>query len=261
LRIIAISNHKGGTGKTTTCANLGVALTEMNKRVLAIDLDPQASLSVSLGINTNSLEKTIYNALLERGFKVENAIIKARENLDLLPSNRELAAAEVILIQETGGELVLRKMLEKIQNSYDYILIDCPPNLGKLTINALVASDEVIIPVSCSFLDIRALGQLLETVETIKERLNPYLDICGILLTKFTTRTLHSLEVAKRVREIFKNKVFKTTICNSVRFKEAPVRGETILEYVPTHKGAMQYRSLAKEVIKVGKKSTATKSK
>ncbi|MCD6407119.1 ParA family protein, partial [Candidatus Aerophobetes bacterium] len=167
MRIIAISNHKGGTGKTTTCANLGVALTEMNKRVLTIDLDPQASLSVSLGINTNSLEKTIYNALLERGFKVENAIIKARENLDLLPSNRELAAAEVILIQETGGELVLRKMLEKIQNSYDYILIDCPPNLGKLTINALVASDEVIIPVSCSFLDIRALGQLLETVETI----------------------------------------------------------------------------------------------
>jgi len=247
-KIIAISNHKGGTGKTTTCASLGVALTELKKKVLAIDLDPQASLSVSLGLDVSRLEKTIYNALLEKDFRVEDAIVKAREDLDLIPANRDLAAAEVILVQETGGELILLKTLKRIRNHYDYILIDCPPSLGKLTINALVAANEVILPVSCSFLDIKSLGQLLETIETIKERLNSSLKISGILLTKFNGRTLHASEVVRRVKDIFKDQVFEIVVCDSVRFKEAPVRGETILEYASTHKGAMQYRSLAKEV-------------
>lgn len=247
-RVIAISNHKGGTTKTTSCACLGVALTELGRRVLALDLDPQAGLSSSLGVDIQNLKKTIYNAMLEEGISLEDILVKPREGLDLAPASRDLAAAEVILAQETGGEAVLSEILRKTKEKYDYILIDCPPSLGKLTVNALVAADEVIIPLTCSFLAIKPLGQLLDTIETVKQRLNPNLRICGVLLAKFDSRTLHAKEIVERIRRIFKDQVFNTVVSRSVRFEEAPVRGETILEYASNHKGASQYRQFAKEV-------------
>lgn len=249
-KTLAISNHKGGTGKTTSCASLAVALTEFGKKVLSIDLDPQASLSLSLGVDGNRLQKTIYNALLERGVSLKDIIVGVRKFIDLAPANRDLAAAEIILAQETGGELLLADTLKNSKNKYDYTLIDCPPSLGRLTINALAAADWVLIPVNSSFLAIKPLGQLLETIHTVKERLNPKLQILGILLTQFNSRTLHASEVEERVRQIFKDQVFKSVITRSVRFEEAPVQGKTILEYSSAHKGATGYREFAKEVIK-----------
>lgn len=250
--IIAFSNHKGGTTKTTSCASISVALAELGKKVLAVDLDPQGSLTITFGKDPDKLENTIYNALLDKGTSIKDAILKIKDNLDLAPANRDLAAAEILLFKEAGSEFFLSQAIKKIKGSYDFILIDCPPSLGKLTINALTACQKVIIPLPCSFLAIKSLGQLLDTIEVIKERLNSNLEIMGILLSKIDSRTLHSKEVEERIRDIFKDKVFKTTVSQTVRFEEAPAQGQTILEYAPTHKSAEAYREITKEVLNHG---------
>lgn len=248
--IIAVVNHKGGSTKTTTAATLAVALVELDQhaRVLLCDLDPQASLTATFGLDSTDHPKTIYHALLERGTGVTAARVPLRERLDLVPANRNLAAGEVLLLQEDDGDLYLRRALAPVQRHYDYILLDCPPNLGKVTINALVAAQRVIIPVTCSFLAVKALGQLFDTIDEVKARLNPSLAIMGILLTRFS-RTLHAAEVEKRLRDIFKAQVFRTVISHSVRFEEAPAVGQTILDYAPSHPGALAYRAFAHEVI------------
>lgn len=248
-RIIAIANQKGGVGKTTTCASLAVALSQLRKNILAVDLDPQGHLSISLGLNGKDLEKTIYQAMLQRGVSLDSVLLKARKNLTLAPANRDLAASEIILVEEAKGERILSKLLNKVKDKYDYILIDCPPSLGKLTINALTAADEVIIPVECSFLALKGLGELLSTIELIKQRLNPNLKVRKVLATMYDARTLHAQEVVERLKSIFKERFFAIPVVRSVRFREAPVRGQTILEYAPHHKGAFAYRRLAKEVI------------
>ena len=254
--IIAIVNHKGGVGKTTTAASLGAALQEHGRRVLLVDLDPQASLTVTFADQAH--QKTIYHALLEEGVAVKDTIVPVRERLSLIPSGRDLAAADLLLAQEADGDLYLRRTLAPVTKAYDVILLDCPPNLAKLTINALVAADAALIPLSSSFLSLKPLGQLLDTIEQVKARRNPSLAILGFLLTRFSRTTLHAAEVEERVREMFKAKVFTTVIGQSVRFEEAPAVGQTILEYEPSHPGALAYRAVAKEVIHRGKTRNLT---
>lgn len=247
---IAIANRKGGTAKTTTAVNLGAGLAKLDKKILLIDLDPQGNLSTYLGIDKDNLKKTIYNALLEKGVKLTDIIHQKYPSLDIIPANNDLSAAEVLLVNEKGRENILTKAIKSIKNKYDYILIDNPPNLGLLTINALTAANKVIIPIECSFLSIQGLKQLIETISKIREKLNPDLDMMGILLTKFDGRTSHAQEVVKEVRAAFSNTVFKTVINRTVRFDEAPVAGEPILDYASNSTGAIAYRKLAQEVLK-----------
>jgi chromosome partitioning protein len=253
MTIIAIVCHKGGVAKTTSAATLGVALAtdEPRRRVLLADLDFQASLTTSFGVNPEERGKTIYHALLEEGTQLTDVLVPVREGLDLAPANRDLAAAESLLLQEQDGDLYLRQALAPARDQYDYLLLDCPPNLGRLTINALVAANYVLIPVNPSFLAVKALGQLMQTITLVQERRNPSLALMGILLTR-VNRTLHAAEVETRVRHIFPNHVFTTTISQSVRFEEAPAAGKTILDYDPFHPGALAYRALAKEIITYG---------
>jgi chromosome partitioning protein len=248
--VYSISNQKGGVGKTVTTANLGAALAELSKKVLLVDLDPQGSLSACFGIDINNLEKTIYNALLERKTTLNDVKIRSGfGNLDLIPANIDLSAAEILLINEIGREKILARALKPIKSEYDYILIDCPPSLGLLTVNSLTAADKVIIPVQCSFLATRGLRQLTETIDKIQERANPHLEIGGILLTRYDSRTLHANEVVEKVREAFGPLVFETIIKSTVRFDEAPVAGKPILEYASDSEGSLAYRQLAKELL------------
>ncbi len=252
MTILAVANHKGGSTKTTTTATLAVALAEQNKRVLACDLDSQASLTATFGLESSEIEqqrKTLYHALLDEDTSIGDVTVGMRERVDLVPSSRNLAAGEVLLLHDEDGDLSLHHALASVRTVYDYILLDCPPSLGKLTINALAAADYVIIPVTCSFLTVKALGQLLDTIEQVKTKLNPLLRIMGILLTR-STHTLHAAEVEKRVRDIFTDQVFTTVIGQSVRFEEAPAAGQTILDYETSHPGAQAYRTFAKEVLR-----------
>jgi chromosome partitioning protein len=246
----ALANQKGGVGKTTTVLNLGAALAELGKRVLVIDLDPQGSLTASLGGHPDELEKTIYHALLQEEISLREVLIRGvKPGLDLAPANPDLAAAELLLRGENRGK-TLRKALSPVKGSYDYLLIDCPPSLGLLTVNALAASDGAIVPVSCSFLSLRGLRQLSETIGKVKRELNPRLELTGILLTQFDRRTRHAKEVVDRVRQFYGRRVFRTVIPRTVRFDEAPVLGQSILEYAKDSPGALAYQKLAKEVIK-----------
>jgi chromosome partitioning protein len=249
MTVLAIACHKGGTAKTTSTATLAVALAQEGQRVLACDLDHQAALTTTFGIQADQGQRTVYHALLQEGIGLAQVIVPVGECLDLAPSHRDLAAGEV-LMQQAGddGDLYLREALAPLRDQYDYILMDCPPNLGKLTINALVSADRVIIPVNPSFLAVRALGQLLETIELVRARRNPSLAIMGILLTR-VSRTLHAAEVEARLRQMFPDQVFSTAIGQSVRFEEAPVTGKTILDYEPWHPGALAYRAVAKEIL------------
>ncbi len=248
--IIAVVNHKGGSTKTTSTATLAVALAELQPhiRVLAVDCDPQASLTATFGLEAEDRPKTLYHALLEQGTGVTDVLVPVRERVDLVPANRNLAAAEVLLLNDEQGNLALRQALASVYAQYAYIVLDCPPSLGKLTINALAAADKIIIPVTCSFLAVKALGQLLDTIEEVQRQLNPSLTIMGLLLTRLS-RTLHAAEVEKRLRQIFPSQVFDTVIGHSVRFEEAPAAGQTILEYAPDHPGALAYRAFAHEVL------------
>jgi chromosome partitioning protein len=249
-RILAMCNQKGGVGKTTSTINLGAALTEFGRRVLLVDFDPQGALSVGLGVNPLQLDRTVYNLLMDRGVTVDDVMLKTHvPGLDLLPSNIDLSAAEVQLVGEVAREQTLLRVLQPVLGEYDVILIDCQPSLGLLTVNALTAAHGVVIPLECEFFALRGVALLIETIDKVKERLNPQLDLEGILATMYDSRTLHGREVLARVVEAFGEKVFHTVISRTVRFPETTVAGEPITTYAPSSTGAKAYRDLAKEVL------------
>ena len=249
-RVISMANQKGGVGKTTTTINLGAAIAERGYRVLLVDFDPQGSLSVGVGVNSQDMDLTIYNLLLDRSLEPSQAICKtSTDGLELVPANIDLSAAEVVLVSEVAREQALKRVLTKLKDGYDYVLIDCPPSLGLLTINALTASDSVIIPLECEFFALRGMTLLVETINKVRDRLNPELELQGIIATMFDGRTLHSREVLDRVREKFGSKLFGSIISRTIRFAEAPVAGVPILSYASDSKGATAYRDLAKEVL------------
>lgn len=248
--IIAMCNQKGGVGKTTTTINLGAALVETGRRVLLVDFDPQGSLSVGLGVNPHTLETSIYNLLMERQTDVHDVLRPTVvDGLDLLPSNIDLSAAEVQLVSEVAREQTLRRVLAKVRHDYDVILIDCAPSLGLLTVNALTAADKVIMPLECEFFALRGIALLTDTIGKVQDRLNPELEILGILGTMYDARTLHSREVLERVVDAFGDVVFHTVIRRTIKFPETTVAGEPITTYAGTSPGATAYRMLAREVL------------
>jgi chromosome partitioning protein len=252
-RIIAMCNQKGGVGKTTTTINLGAALAEVGRRVLLVDFDPQGALSVGLGIPTHDLDVTVYSLLTERGHDVRDVVQHTKvENLDVLPANIDLSAAEVQLVGEVAREQILARVLRPVLDDYDVVLIDCQPSLGLLTVNALTASHGVIIPLECEFFAMRGVALLVETIEKITDRLNPRLQVDGILATMYDGRTLHSREVVASVVEHFGDDVFHTVISRTVKFPDASLAAEPITTYDATHKGADAYRQLARELIARG---------
>ncbi|HEX3790232.1 MAG TPA: AAA family ATPase [Pseudonocardiaceae bacterium] len=251
-RILAMCNQKGGVGKTTSTINLGAALAEYGRRVLLVDFDPQGALSVGLGVHPHQLDQTIYNVIIEHAddIPVKDIVMRTKvENVDLLPSNIDLSAAEIQLVSEVGREHALVRALRPLADYYDYILVDCQPSLGLLTVNALAAADGVLIPLECEFFSLRGVALLIDTIEKVRQRLNPKLEITGILATMFDPRTLHSREVMARVVEAFGDVVFDTVINRTVRFPETTVAGEPITRWAPRSAGAKAYRELAREVI------------
>jgi chromosome partitioning protein len=249
-RVLAMCNQKGGVGKTTSTINLGAALAEWGRRVLLVDFDPQGALSVGLGVNPLQLDLTVYNLLMQRDISIDEVLLKTEvPGMDLLPSNIDLSAAEVQLVNEVAREQTLARVLEPVINDYDVILVDCQPSLGLLTVNALTAADGVIIPLECEFFALRGVALLIQTIEKIQERLNPRLEVEGILATMYDSRTLHGREVLARVVEAFGDKVFHTVINRTIRFPETTVAGEPITSYASASSGAKSYRELAKEVL------------
>ncbi|HVU74313.1 MAG TPA: AAA family ATPase [Mycobacteriales bacterium] len=249
-RVIAMCNQKGGVGKTTSTINLGAALAELGRRVLLVDFDPQGALSVGLGVNPLLLDRTVYNLLIERGTAVEDVMLKTNVvGLDLLPSNIDLSAAEVQLVGEVAREQTLARVLAPTLEDYDVILIDCQPSLGLLTVNALTAAHGVIIPLECEYFALRGVALLTDTIDKVSERLNPQLEIEGILATMYDGRTIHGREVLARLLDAFGDKVFHTVINRTVRFPETSVAGEPITTYASSSSGAAAYRQLALEVL------------
>jgi chromosome partitioning protein len=249
-KILALCNQKGGVGKTTSTINLGAALAEYGRRVLLVDFDPQGALSVGLGVQPQQLDQTIYNVIMEREVGVDDVVMRTTvDDMDLLPSNIDLSAAEVQLVAEVGREHTLVRVLRPLIPHYDYILVDCQPSLGLLTVNALAAADGVIIPLECEFFSLRGVALLIDTIDKVRERLNPKLEITGILPTMFDPRTLHCREVMARVVEAFGDVVFDSVINRTVRFPETTVAGEPITTWAPRSAGAKAYRELAREVI------------
>ncbi len=244
--VIAFANQKGGVAKTTSTVNLGAALREHDLRVLAVDMDPQGNLTMSQGIDTEGLEKSMYDVLVHRTPIVD--VIYERE-LDVAASTIDLAGAEMALATMIGRERALQRALDAVRDDYDYILIDTPPSLGLLTINALTASEGVIVPVQCEYLSLRGLLQLEKTLEMIRENLNPDVHIQGILPTLFDARTHHGKESIEVLRENFGDLVFDTVVRKTIKFAEAPVGGTSVLKYDPKGRGAESYRALAREVL------------
>ncbi len=248
-RVISMCNQKGGVGKTTSAINLGAALAETGRMVLLVDFDPQGSLSVGLGLNPHEMDHTIYNLLMDRDVRLEDVVVESGvPGMHLLPSNIDLSAAEVQLVHEVAREQTLSRVLAPAIATYDVIIIDCQPSLGLLTVNALTASDGVIVPLECEYFALRGVALLKNTIDKVRERLNPRLQIDGVLGTMYDGRTLHGREVMQRLVEAWGDKVFHTVIRRTVKFSDSTVAGEPITSYAGDSSGADAYRQLAKEV-------------
>ncbi|MDO9455009.1 MAG: ParA family protein [Nocardioides sp.] len=249
-RVVSMCNQKGGVGKTTTTINLGASLAEQGRKVLLVDFDPQGSLSVGLGLNPHEMDLTVYNLLMQRDVTLDEVVVPSGvPGMDLLPSNIDLSAAEVQLVHEVAREQTLQRVLAPALDQYDVILIDCQPSLGLLTVNALTASDGVIVPLECEYFALRGVALLKTTIDKVRERLNPKLEIDGVLGTMFDGRTLHSREVMERLVQAWGDTVFHTVIKRTVKFSDATVAGEPITAYAATSAGADSYRQLAREVL------------
>ena len=251
-RIIAIANQKGGVGKTTTAINLSASLASLGKKVLAIDMDPQGNMSSGLGVDKNEVEKTVYDLIIGN-IGIEECICEeVIENLDVLPSNIDLSAAEIELIGVDNKEYILRDKVNKVKEKYDFIIIDCPPALSMLTINAMTTSDSVLVPIQCEYYALEGLSQLIHTIELVQERLNPELEIEGVVFTMYDARTNLSLQVVENVKDNLNQNIYKTIIPRNVRLAEAPSYGMPINLYDPKSKGTESYLLLAEEVINKG---------
>ncbi|GIP47986.1 Sporulation initiation inhibitor protein Soj [compost metagenome] len=248
-KIIAIANQKGGVGKTTTSVNLGAGLAAIGKKVLLIDIDPQGNTTSGVGINKADVANCIYDVLINEVHPKEAIAHTDIENLHIIPATIQLAGAEIELVPTISREVRLKKSLQPIRHLYDYILIDCPPSLGILTINSLTAADSVLIPIQCEYYALEGLSQLLNTVRLVQKHLNTSLQIEGVLLTMFDARTNLGIQVIEEVKKYFQQKVYKTVIPRNVRLSEAPSHGQSIITYDPRSKGAEVYLELAKEVV------------
>ena len=251
-RIIAVANQKGGVGKTTTAINLSSCLASLGKKVLAIDIDPQGNMTSGLGIDKNEVEYTVYELILGQ-VGIEKVICKdALENLDVLPTNINLSAAEIELIGVEEKEFIIRKEVDKVKKNYDFIVIDCPPSLSMLTINAMTTADSVLVPIQCEYYALEGLSQLIHTIDLVKERLNPELKIEGVVFTMYDARTNLSLQVVENVKDNLQQTIYKTIIPRNIRLAEAPSHGLPINLYDPKSAGAESYILLAEEVINKG---------
>lgn len=251
-RIIAIANQKGGVGKTTTAINLSASLASLGKKVLALDMDPQGNMTSGLGVDKDGVEKTIYDLIIGN-VGIEECICKdALENLDVLPSNINLSAAEIELIGVENKEYILRDEVEKVKDRYDFVIIDCPPALSMLTINAMTTSDSVLVPIQCEYYALEGLSQLIHTIELVQERLNSRLEIEGVVFTMYDARTNLSLQVVENVKDNLNQTIYKTIIPRNIRLAEAPSYGMPINLYDPKSTGAESYMLLAEEVINKG---------
>ena len=258
-KVISVTNQKGGVGKTTSSINLSAALVEKGQRILLLDMDPQGNASVGLGVDTSELEATIYDVLLNEA-TAQEAIVKTESGVDVMTANGDLAGAQVELLNEIGRELRLKKALASVQGDYDYIFIDCPPALNVLTINALVSSNSVMIPMQCEYFALEGLSALVSTIRAIRETLNPNLKIEGLLRTMFDKRNSLSGEVSKQLQNHFGDKVYDTVIPRNVRLAEAPSYGESAITYAPSSKGARAYVKLAKEILRIAEQKAAARA-
>lgn len=248
-RTIAIANQKGGVGKTTTAINLSACLAEKGKKVLAVDMDPQGNMTSGLGVDKDSVENTIYNLIIGEA-KMEEVLIKnVLENLDIIPTNIDLSGAEIELLDVEEKEYIVRNEIDKIKDNYDFIIIDCPPSLSMLTINAMTTADSVLVPIQCEYYALEGLSQLIHTVELVRDRLNPKLTIEGVVFTMYDARTNLSLQVVENVKDNLEHTIYKTIIPRNIRLAEAPSYGIPINKYDPKSAGAESYLRLADEVI------------
>ena len=259
-RIIAIANQKGGVGKTTTAINLSACLAEKNRKVLTIDIDPQGNTSSGLGIDKNKLKNTIYQMIIGECSLEECKIHTPIEHLDILPSNVNLAGAEIELIGVKDREYILKKHISEIRDDYDFIIIDCPPSLNTLTVNAMTTADTVLVPIQCEFYALEGLTQLIHTINLVKQRLNPHLEMEGVVFTMYDARTNLSLQVVENVKNNLKQNIYKTIIPRNVRLAEAPSHGLPINLYDSKSAGADGYRQLAMEVIEREESDTYTRN-